>query len=293
MKKPTARRQSNNRRPQSRSVATREPSSSRAVTTGKGGPPGRLAKKMQASAGKGLSTSPEDNLVPLAVILQSNSPQCLKRNPAYIDGAEAGMIWLKNAPDPLVDGEEGFLFQPCYYDHLHWVEWVPREAGGGFVARHESLPNDAKQVPDPKDPEGKKMIWKRPNGNDLVQTRSYSGIIYRQGHAFPYAIPLSSTNHQFGRALMTQLNQQQLEDGERAPIFSSLAHVVTRFRQNTRGDWFAFELAGIEWLPDSPEGEQMYAAGEALFNAFDSGQKQAARPETEHEEGSGGDNERM
>ena len=69
--------------------------------------PAALAAMMEKDAGKGVSTAQEDNLVPLIYVLQTNSPQVNKRDERYIEGAEPGDLWLRNAPQPIVKGAEG------------------------------------------------------------------------------------------------------------------------------------------------------------------------------------------
>src|SRR3972149_2403505 len=72
-----------------------------------------MAAMMKADAGQGISTAPEDNLVPLIYVLQATSPAVKKGDPSRIDGAEAGDFWLRNSSEPIVRGEDGLLFQPC------------------------------------------------------------------------------------------------------------------------------------------------------------------------------------
>src|SRR5215475_3414815 len=81
-------------------------------------------------AGMGTSHAADDNLVPLVYILQKQSPQVERQDTRHIKGAEAGDIWLRNSPKEIVKGGEGILFQPCYFT-INWIEWVPRERGGG------------------------------------------------------------------------------------------------------------------------------------------------------------------
>ena len=77
------------------------------ITVQKPALPAALADMMEKDAGKGVSTAQEDNLVPLIYVLQANSPQVNKRDERYIEGAEPGDFWLRNAPQPIVKGAEG------------------------------------------------------------------------------------------------------------------------------------------------------------------------------------------
>src|SRR5580698_7538983 len=77
--------------------------------------PDYLRTQVAESTGKGVSTDASDNLVPLIYILDAKSPQCDQNEAAYMPGARAGTIWLRNFSRPLVDGNEGILFQPCHF----------------------------------------------------------------------------------------------------------------------------------------------------------------------------------
>jgi hypothetical protein len=108
-----------------------------------GGPPAFLD---EYATGEGVSTAAADNSVPFIAVLQGLSPQVNPRDDAYVEGAQAGDFWLKNSPVPIVKGMRGFRFQSCAF----WqdvVEWVPRDDGGGIVARYEIKPmEDVKKV---------------------------------------------------------------------------------------------------------------------------------------------------
>ena len=68
---------------------------------------------MEADAGRGVSSSADDNIVPIIYLLQANSPATKKSNPNYVEGAVAGDIWKRNSIHKhLVKGEEGLIFQP-------------------------------------------------------------------------------------------------------------------------------------------------------------------------------------
>ena len=230
-----------------------------------------LTQEMQKDLRKGTSQRPEDNLVPLIYILQSNSPQVNKRNPdAYIEGAEAGDIWLRHAQNPIIKGDEGITFIPCYW-FKDWVEWIPRDDGGGFVGRHKELPPEAVVEMDTK---SRRAVNKMPNGNDLVETANHAGFVFtRDGRALPYLIPMKSTGLTISRQWMSLFNQKLNDEGEPYPSFSHKYHLTTKHRKNKEGEWFVFDVKDI------PNGvlrnKTLYTMCQALEKAFESGQKQA------------------
>jgi hypothetical protein len=243
---------------------------SQAITT-PSYPSPALERKMTASAGKGLSTDASDNLVPLINVLQPLNPQVMKRNEAYIEGAEAGMIWLRSSEEPL---HETILFQPCFHEK-YWIEYIPRAAGGGFVARYEfdKKPVAAERWTDPEAPRAIK--WRMPNGNELVEHRSYSGFVLLKGGSQPYAIPLKSTGHTFGKGLMSDLNRRRLKNGNIPPLYGHVVTLGTKMRSNNAGEWHEFSLLNIDWMVD----EEQYDIGEALYNSFTRGEKKTETPD--------------
>lgn len=218
--------------------------------------------------GRGLSQRQEDNLVPIITILQKNSPQCEKRDPKYLEGAEAGMIWMRGAEFPLVDGDEGFLFQPCYFDQ-DYVEWVSRSNGGGFVGRHRVMPAEAKQVEVPGDDGKPRKKWVMPNGNEIMETRYHVGRVFLDnGDRLAYVIPLQSTGNTVSKQWMFEMNNKKHPStGERVDSFAKLYRLRTKYRQNAAGNWFGFEPTDEGWVADQED----YEAGLALFQAFDKG----------------------
>lgn len=70
-----------------------------------------------------------DMTVPRLEVLQDLSPRVKKRDPAYIEGAEPGM--LVNSVSGQLYGNE-VTFVPVYFV-LEWVIWKKQAAGGGFI----------------------------------------------------------------------------------------------------------------------------------------------------------------
>lgn len=227
--------------------------------------------------GKGISTKPEDNLVPMIYVLQTNSPQVNKRGAEYIEGAEAGDIWLRNSSTPIVKGDSGMLFQPCYFSK-DWVEWIPRDDGGGFVARHPANNKDMppanlsalKIIADPKDPNSFK--WVMPNGHELRETRYHVGfVIISPRIVLPYVIPLSGTGHSVSRAWMGQIGTKMNDSGERYNMWTSIYKLRTKHRTNKKGDWFSFDVEDMGFIRTPEENVR----GATLHEAFESGAKVA------------------
>lgn len=247
--------------------ATAEEESKAMTIAGGGALPAHLAGRMGEVAGKGVSTAQEDNLVPLIYVLQDNSPQCRKKDPAYIEGAEAGKIWMRNAAVPFADEID---FQPCFFSK-EWVEWVPRSKGGGIVARHPECPKNA-VLTEVEEDGNVKEVWKLPNGNEVVETRYHSGFVLREGQPpLPYTIPLKSTGHTVSKAWMFMMNSKLLPDNKKAPSFACVYKLRTVYKTKNNQSWWMFEIndADTRWV----ETVEDFERGLALHEAFASGEK--------------------
>lgn len=244
--------------------------------------PAFLGERAKEDAGKGTSQDQADNLVPLVYVIQAQSPQANKRGPDYVEGAEAGSLWLRNSGLPAIDGDKGFTFQPCFF-YKDWVEWKP--ARGGYAGRHDLRPAEAveKNI-DPNDPE--KMGWVLPNGNIVVETRYHVGIVHLpDGVRMPYVIPLSGSGHTASRAFMFLMNSKSISglDGP-APSFAALYQVVTKAKSNAKGDWMGIEFKDAGWVQTAED----YERGAKLNSQFASGEKAADVPLDDEASASGG-----
>lgn len=261
------------------------------------GLPAEMEALIGQDAGKGVSRAAYDNIVPLIYVLQPLSPQVDERSPLYIPGAKAGDIWLRDAPDPIIKGDDGFLFQPCFF----WrdiVEWVPRERGGGYVDRYpldseleemevaaERL--GARAVPDEDNP--KRINWMTNEGNDLTETRYHAGFVHRNGGTMPFVIPLSSTGHTVSRRWMFMIGNRMTPSGTPLPSWAGVYRLPTIQKSNSSGRWFQFEPKFenlVDGLQDALDGKnpkwqpgRFWNLGRELHEAFAAGTKQAAAPE--------------
>lgn len=246
-----------------------------------GSVPAFLQDQVVADAGKGVSTNAEDNIVPLIYVLQAQSPQCNRRSPDFVEGAEAGAFWLRSSGLPAVSGDDGILFQPCFFSK-DWVEWRPNR--GGFVTRHSDRPADAelKNTPTPEDPD--RQSWVMPNGNYVVETRYHIGNVYLpDGKIMPYVIPFSSTGHTVSKNWMFLMNNKVIAGAKgAAPSFACFYRLKTKETSNAKGTWMKIEVTDEGWVQTAAD----YERGKALHNAFSTGEKDIDAPDESAEQGS-------
>lgn len=218
-------------------------------------------------AGKGVSSSAEDNIVPIIYLLQANSPATKKSNPSYVEGAQPGDIWKRNSiHNPIVKGEVGIQFQPCFFSKV-WVEWRPNR--GGLAGVHNERPSDAKEVEVMHEGKPKRM-WARENGNTLVETRQHAG--FADGE--PFVIPFSSTGHTVSRNWMNLMNQVFIPGTNKvAPSYAKTYRLTTVERTKDSNSWFVFKVEDLGdkgWVS-----KEQYLRGKQLFDSFNRGEKVA------------------
>lgn len=242
-------------------------------------PPAELLGLMEEHAGEGVSTKAEDRIIPLIYLLQANSPQVKPRDPKYVSGAKEGDIWLKNSVhQELVNGDDGFLFQPCFFTKV-WNEWRPQR--GGFVGRHEHRPADATETEIQTDSGEFRLAWVRPNGNIVAEHRLHVG---RTEHGEQFVMSLTSTGHTTSREWMDAMNRFVLPSGKPWPSYARWWRVSTVNVSNNRGQsWAKFKMTdgGPVTLDDLKQGVM-------LFEAMAKGLKEVELPEDEavHEDAS-------
>ncbi|XAO53891.1 hypothetical protein [Pseudomonas phage Max] len=207
-------------------------------------------------AGAGFENQTSDDYsIPFLQILQALSPQ-LQEN----DSLRQGMI-LNTVTGEVWDGKKGIAFVPATTQHVY-VEWKPRDAGGGFVGIHEvnsDLVNHAKAA------SAEYGKYSTPDGNELIETFYVYGIaLDDDGNASEAVLAFSSTKIKKYKGWMTKAKTIQipLPDGRRipAPLFAHRYRLKTVSEKNNKGQFFnwdaiAFDGANAQearLLPDDP-----------------------------------------
>lgn len=261
-----------------------------------------LLGELAEDAGAGTSQNADDNIVPFIVLLQDMSPEQKKRDPEYVQGAEPGMF-LNKATKKLYAGsaaqaeETGLpqlMFQSCAFDRAV-IEWIPRNDGGGFVARHElrNTPEEtmkvlnARQVTHPEDPS--KKIWRTEDGkNDLIDTRyHYGNVLEEDGTLSAAVLGFASTGHTASREWMTMMNNFKIPVNGKlvpAPSWSKKYVVGSKPKQNKKGDFFVVNVEDGGIIADKLVRDQ----GKALHEAFKKGDVRADDADAGGVNGAGG-----
>jgi hypothetical protein len=231
-------------------------------------------------AGAGFENQTQaDITIPFIAVLQALSPQVKDPSDGGVEGAKQGMLH-NSVTDELFDGKAGVLFVPAYTEHL-FTEWVPRDAGGGFVGRHEVDSDIVKAAKSASTEFGK---YTTESGNQLAETFYVYGVLCPEGAALePIVLGFTSTKIKVYRKWNTRLQMFTVptKDGGKLqpPMFAHLTRLGTVADSNTKGDFFNFTLTPAQGEVKSsliaPNDERFMAAKD-LRDMVRGGQAKAA-----------------
>lgn len=180
--------------------------------------------------------SQDDYSIPFIGVLQSNSPIVAEEDAE----ARPGMI-LNTVTGDLYKGSEGVRFIPVVTQH-NYVEWRPRDAGGGFVS--------VRDLDDPEVERGRAQtkVGKilNPAGNELVETFSVYGLVVNpDGTSAQAVIAFTSTKIKKYRHWMTKARTIQIPvNGRRipAPLPAHVYRLKTVKEKNTKGEFYNWDI---------------------------------------------------
>jgi len=192
-------------------------------------------------AGAGMEdVRTEDLSVPFLRILAQLSPQVNKRDGAYVEGAEAGMIY-NTVANEVYNGEDGILVIPCYYSR-RYVEWKPREKGGGYVNSYDAEDPIVKKAY--RDDRGNDVL---PNGNLLTNTAQfYVRLLHPDQGPQRCLLTMTSTQLKKARKWLTQMQSLQAKGKNgmyTLPMMSQKYVIRTVEERNDKGSWFGWEVS--------------------------------------------------
>ena len=176
----------------------------------------------------------QDLAIPFLALIQKTSPQIEE-----IDGCKPGMIF--NTVSNKVYKE--LIVLPCGYKRS-FVEWTPREKGGGYVGEHQ--PGD-KITLNPRNERGEIVLE---NGNILVET-AYQFVLALDGnHSETAVISMSSTQLKKARrwnSMMMGLKVPHPNGTMVTPAsFSHKYKIKTVAEKNDKGSWYGWDITMLE-----------------------------------------------
>jgi len=218
------------------------------------------------TAGEGASFDSSEMQIPFVRLLQAMSPQLNKRNAEHIEGAQQGDAF-NNVTSQVWNGEEGIRVIPCY-QCTKYLEFVPRELGGGFQG--EIAANDPVLTQTTRSG-SKEML---PSGNELVKSDQHFVLVVDDDGSYqPAVVDMKSTQLKVSRRWKTQIAMQKVKHPKSgAMVTPAVFATVWRLRSieesNDQGTWnnWAVEKEGLvkerDLLQEARLFRQSVAAGE-------------------------------
>lgn len=194
-------------------------------------------------AGEGTTFDADEMQIPFVRVAQSLSPQLNRKKPEYIEGLVVGDAY-NTLTSERWEGEKGLVVIPCYQT-TKYLEFVPRENGGGF--RGEIDPNDPILQRTNRNG-GKELL---PNGNELVKSdQHFCLIVGEDGMTQPVVVDMKSTQLKVSRRWKTQINMQKIKHPESGkiitpPVFATLWRLTTTEESNDKGDFYNWNVEKV------------------------------------------------
>jgi hypothetical protein len=187
-----------------------------------------------ADAGLGLEGAGKDSFaLPFLAILQGLSPQI-----ETVEGAKPGLFI-----NTITNGLSASINVVPVAFQRRYLEWKPREKGGGFCGSHDVVSVET----DPSIKKDNKGQLVNEEGNILKDTRMhYVLIVNDDGSYNPALISMSSTQVKKSKRWLSMIRSVQSKDGKgntfNPPSFSHVYELTSLKEQNDKGTWYGYEI---------------------------------------------------
>lgn len=182
--------------------------------------------------------------IPFLRALQSNSHEVTPGDAKYLEHARQGNI---------VNTVSGEVFKaieviPCYHRST-FIEWVPRDEGGGFVKDHGYDVGEQLLATCKKRPESNRDVL--PNGNELIATEVYAVLQVREDGSLEQALMnMTSTQLKKARGWNSKIRMKRtvipgVEGGPvaGAAMFFNTWKITTTPEKNDKGSWHGYVVS--------------------------------------------------
>lgn len=196
------------------------------------------------SSGIGFEgTKGTDLSVPFINLLQANSPEI---EGELIPGAKTGDM-VNSVTHELIKGDTGFVFLPVHKEEA-WVEWVPRNKGGGLVGMHdpngalvqELIKNNGGTRIPPKGTDGKRISFKN-GSNEIIETYYVYGLLLNKEGTEVESFAVISFSSTKIKPYRDWLTSMYLIKGK-PPIFANRAVFKSVKQKNESGTFANFTI---------------------------------------------------
>jgi hypothetical protein len=243
--------------------------------------PGTALAEYGADAGAGFEDVGSDEiLLPFFRPVDAKSKLVTEGEASYNPEAKPGMI-VCTATGELYDGRAGVGYVPTYRDH-QYVEWVPLDAGGGFVGTWDVTDP---RIPALKAAQGQFGKLTLESGNELVETFSLYGLLVpmvngkldEEQPAIGGLIAFSSTQIKTYKMITTRL-AGLIGSPPRFPLFAHVWHLRTVPLKNKKGSWQGWVPGLYGGRPETARlkpGDPIYLQARDFYQLLKSGKARA------------------
>ena len=205
-----------------------------------------LAGDSKEASGFGNLDLSRDVMIPYINILQTTSPQLNPSKAEYVESAKVGQFY--NTVSQEVSTSLNVI--PVLYQ-LRYVEWKPRESGGGLVEMHDADSGILGRTT------RSKMTFKDtlPNGN-YIATTAYHYVMVQgtDGNWSQAVISMTSTQLKKSRRWNSLMLTQKVEGPSGSftpPTYAIVYKLTTVSESNDRGSWFGYQVEKVEMVDDA------------------------------------------
>lgn len=213
----------------------------------------------------------DDVTIPRLKVAQALSPETKKQKAEYIEGCEEGSVF--NSATKELYGGPGELLTVVNVAYVRrYIEWVPRESGGGLVN-----PNHSEDILDQctRNDKGDYML---PNGNEIVITPEHFIIVVRKDGSFEQAVlSMSGSKAKISRSWNTAIRNVKIRNPANNQLvnparFYQSFNLSTAPETNDRGDFYNWKITQSIPTINIPEvGPEVYMAARAFYDLIQSG----------------------
>jgi len=205
-----------------------------------------LAGDSKDASGFGNLDMSRDVMIPYINILQTTSPQLNPSKAEYVESAKVGQFY--NTVSQEVSASLNVI--PVLYQ-LKYVEWKPRETGGGLVEMHDADSGILGKT------NRDKMTFKDvlPSGN-YIATTAYHYVMVQgtDGNWSQAVISMTSTQLKKSRRWNSLMLTQKVEGPSGSftpPTYAIIYKLSTVSESNDRGSWFGYQVEKVGMVEDA------------------------------------------
>ena len=203
-------------------------------------------KVLIEDAGDGLDNlTPDDLLIPSLKLVQKGSPAVDPTDSTYTDSVKVGDI-INSVTNESYDGDAGITVLPAAYRRI-FLEYIPREAGGGLAGIHEN-PSILSQTH--RDEMGRDILA---SGN-YIQTTANHYVLLLSGEKYdPVMIAMYSSQLKKSRRWNSIMAGQRITSNGKSVTpasYSHMYHLSTVPEKNSKGSWFGWRIELVGQVED-------------------------------------------